>query len=89
MISIHPLILTCSKKLKDRTLLLIGTILQLAGLVWLLVTLGGAKPEKSKRSMHLVFFCVGVIVLVVGMPFIFVCTPSLQSKFTTERTQVR
>lgn len=75
-----------SKRVKDRTLLLIGLIGNLSTLVFLIVYLPTAVPGANKMKDY-VLFMAPVLANVFSLPFIVLASISLLSKITSKNSQ--
>ncbi|XP_013397289.1 major facilitator superfamily domain-containing protein 8 [Lingula anatina] len=84
VISVFILVHFLSKRLQDRTMILIGCLVEIACIAFMTYYLPIAKPE---TPLILPALILGIFLDVFGLPFMAVCGISLYSKITRLETQ--
>ncbi|XP_022247577.1 uncharacterized protein LOC106464177 [Limulus polyphemus] len=84
IILVFVVIRIISKRFSDRSMLLMGVSILCLALGWSLACLPTAKPNDKGSLPYLI---VGIIIDLLGIPFLFVCSTSLLSKVTSNKNQ--
>ncbi|KAJ8320175.1 hypothetical protein KUTeg_001762 [Tegillarca granosa] len=85
VVSVLIMVRILSKRLKDRTMILIGLFTLVLANGWLCYFVPVSNPDTP--SENIAPFAVGVILDMFALPFLVVCSVSLYSKLTAKETQ--
>ncbi|OWF44852.1 major facilitator superfamily domain-containing protein 8-like [Mizuhopecten yessoensis] len=85
VIAVFMLVRYLSKRLQDRTMILIGLSTLVLACGWLLYAVPNSDPDKP--STNLPMFIVGLVLDMFALPFLAVCSISLFSKVTKKEHQ--